>query len=70
MTEGRTSLSIEEKVESVELVQVADADMQGWLAPDQIDFTKEVALYSYLFQLEKDVEKSYEAETELIIMFN
>jgi len=34
MTEGRATLSIEEKIESVELVQVNDSDMQGWLAPD------------------------------------
>lgn len=70
MVEGRATLNIEEKVESVTLVQVQDSDFQGWLAPDQIDFTKDVACYSYLFQLEKDVDRTYEAEIELIIMFH
>ena len=67
--ENRGTLSIEEKFEGVEFLQnVTDEDL-SWLNTNLVDMTKPISQYSYLFDIEQDITKTYRSELELIIMF-
>jgi len=67
--ENRTSLSIEERFEEVEFLQnVTDAEL-SWLNTNLVDMSQTLSQYSYLFDLEQDITKTYRLELELIIMF-
>ena len=67
--EGRGSLSIEERFEDVEFIQNVTDDDIAWINTNLVDMSSQLSQYSYLFELEKDVNKVYNSELELIILF-
>ena len=67
--ENRASLSLEEKFEGVELLQDVTDDDLSWLNTNLVDMSQPLSQYSYLFDIEQDITKTYRAELELIIMF-
>jgi len=67
--ENRTSLSLEERFEDVEFLQnVTDNDL-SWLNTNLVDMSQPLSQYSYLFDIEQDITKTYRLELELIVMF-
>jgi len=67
--ENRGTLSIEEKFEGVEFLQSVSDDDLSWLNTNLVDMTKPISQYSYLFDIEQDITKTFRSELELIIMF-
>ncbi len=67
--EGRTTLSIEERFEDVEFIENVTFDDISWMNTNLVDMSSELSLYSYLFELESDIAKTYIFELELIVMF-
>ena len=43
--------------------------MAQWLNTKVVDMTLPLSQYSYLFEIEKEIAKTYKLELELIIMF-
>jgi len=67
--ENRTTLSLEERFEDVEFLQnVTDNDL-SWLNTNLVDMSQPLSQYSYLFDIEQDITKTYRLELELIVMF-
>lgn len=69
LLENRGSLSLEEKFEGVELLQNVTDDDLSWLNTNLVDMSQPLSQYSYLFDIEQDITKTYRAELEFIIMF-
>ena len=70
LDEGRPTLSFEEIWEGVTIIpQVTDDQLAKWLNKNLVDLTKPLSCYSYLFEIETDIEKAYKEELKLIIMF-
>lgn len=69
LLEGRSSLSLEEQFEGIELLQNVTDDDLSWLNTNLVDMSQPLSQYSYLFDIEQDMSKTYKAELELIIMF-
>lgn len=69
LLENRASLSLEEKFEGVELLQNVTDDDLSWLNTNLVDMSQPLSQYSYLFDIEQDITKTYRAELEFIIMF-
>lgn len=66
MLENRNSLSLEEKVEGIELLGKDEIDI-SWISESKYDLSNLNSMHSCLFNLEKQISKIYLAEFELIV---
>ena len=56
LNEGRPALSFEEVWEGVTMLpNVSDDMMSSWLNKNQVDLSKPLSCYSYLFEIEKEI---------------
>ena len=66
--EGRSTLNFEERFEQVVLLDDKDIDIE-WIDESLVDLSSNHSMYSYLFQIEKELSKVYIEELELVIQF-
>ena len=64
--EGRTSLNLEERNEKVKFIEKKDIDIE-WVDENKVNLGNIYSCYSYLFELEKEANRIYKEELELII---
>ena len=64
--EGRDYLSLEEKMEGIQLIEKDDIDIE-WIDEAEVNLSSQVSCYSYLFTIEQQLNRIYKLELELII---
>lgn len=66
--EGRGSLNFEERFENVIMIPDNEINIE-WIDESLVDISSNHSMYSFLFNIEKDLAKIYIEELELIIQF-
>ena len=66
--EGREGLNIEERNEGVKLIPNETIDIE-WVDENQVNLSSNSSCYSYLYYLEKEQNRIYREELELIVQF-
>ena len=64
--EGRDELNMEEKSEGVGFINKDDIDIE-WVDENVVNLSNKNSCYSYLFDIEKELNRIYREELELII---
>ena len=64
----RETLNLEERSEGVRFIHPDDLDME-WVDEAKVDLSNTNSCYSFLFVLEKELNRIYREELELIIQF-
>jgi len=66
--EGRDSLNLEERNEKVRFIPKSEIDIE-WVDESKVNLGNVYSCYSYLFDLEKEANRIYKEELELIVQF-